>query len=223
MIHDFAKSPRSYRLTPQVKSPAPARPRKLPKIRWLMLLVIVVMVAAWKARSPESAADAEFVPGQTESSEYEAALEQQAREQAALSQQQASAQRLAAIAEQKKQVAQLQEKLRNSTHSEPEFGFYDSLAGSSWSVPVQRGIYVTEEDRKRASQRYMLQAASVRELAEAQRIVQRLRQLGLQTFYSEGSGGWYRINVGPFDNVSKMNKAEDILVSLRMMPLKRRL
>lgn len=188
-----------------------------------MLLVIVVMVAAWKARSPESAADAEFVPGQTESSEYEAALEQQAREQAALSQQQASAQRLAAIAEQKKQVAQLQEKLRNSTHSEPEFGFYDSLAGSSWSVPVQRGIYVTEEDRKRASQRYMLQAASVRELAEAQRIVQRLRQLGLQTFYSEGSGGWYRINVGPFDNVSKMNKAEDILVSLRMMPLKRRL
>src|SRR5690606_3304743 len=125
--------------------------------------------------------------------------------------------------EQQRIIAEFQKKLKSMPSAEPEFGFYDSLAGSSWSVPVQRGIYVTEEDRKRASQRYMLQAASVRDLAEAQRIVQKLRQLGLQAFYSDGGTGWYRVNVGPFDNVSKMNKAEDILVSLRMMPLKRRL
>ncbi|MFZ5601826.1 MAG: SPOR domain-containing protein, partial [Pseudomonadota bacterium] len=122
------------------------------------------------------------------------------------------------------EIAAFEEKVKNSRSGEPQFGFYDSLAGSSWSVPVQRGVYITEEDRKRAGQRYMLQAASVRDLAEAQRLVQKLRSLGMEASYQSADpatgAGWYRVNVGPFDNVSRMNKAEDTLVSLRMMPLK---
>ena len=215
-MHDFAKSPRRYHFE-VVKTAAPA-PRRisLPRFRWVLLLVVLAAVTYWRTHSGPAEAEADYAPGKTESAEYQEAVEQQEKEQ--------EQQKQSHLAEQQRLTAALKEKLMNSTSTEPEFGFYDSLAGSSWSVPVQKGIYVTEEDRKRANQRYMLQAASVRDGAEAQRIVQKLRQLGMQAFYShDETGGWYRINVGPFDNVSKMNKAEDILVSLRMMPLKRKI
>ena len=73
----------------------------------------------------------------------------------------------------------------------------------------------------------LFRSASVRDLAEAQRLVQKLRGLGMDASYQAADptsgASWYRVNVGPFDNVSKMNKAEDVLVSLRMMPLKRKI
>jgi cell division protein FtsN len=108
---------------------------------------------------------------------------------------------------------------------ESTYGFYDSLQASSWRVPVQRGVYLTEEDRKRANYRYILQAASLRSRTEALALVAKLRKLGMDASYSESGAGiskWYRVNVGPFSNVSVMNKAEDTLVAMRMMPLKRR-
>jgi len=226
MIHDFAKSPRTYTLAPQATAAAPVLPRRRIRGRWLLLALMAGSVLIWRLTSEPRVAEAEFVPGKPEATEYEAALAQEVRERQATKAAPAKAVEAepdTSALEQQRIIAEFQKKLKSMPSAEPEFGFYDSLAGSSWSVPVQRGIYVTEEDRKRASQRYMLQAASVRDLAEAQRIVQKLRQLGLQAFYSDGGTGWYRVNVGPFDNVSKMNKAEDILVSLRMMPLKRRL
>ena len=33
---------------------------------------------------------------------------------------------------------------------------------------------------------------------------------------------WYQVSVGPFISTTKMNKAKDILVSMSMMPLKKR-
>ena len=200
-----------------------------------MAFFIVLMIAYWRTQASTQLPADEVMPDPSETREYQQALEQQEREQASENEKrdEAEATRLeeaasleaARLSEQQRLVADLKAKLQQQTAtSEPEFGFYESLPESAWRVPVQRGIYVTEEDRKRANQRYMLQAASVREFGEAQRLVQRLRQLGLQAFYNhDETGGWYRINVGPFDNVSKMNKAEDVLVSLRMMPLKRRI
>ena len=223
MIHDFAKSPRTYSLSNTEPKRAPVRVRRLPKGRWILVFFIVALVVVWRVSGLSRTPASDFVPGASESQEYERALEQQEKEAASEKARQAAAVS-SSIAEQKRLMADLQAKLKQHASTEPEFGFYDSLSGSAWSVPVQTGVYVTEEDRKRASQRYMLQAASVRDLGEAQRIVQRLRQLGLQAFYSQDeSGGWYRVNVGPFDNMSKLNKAEDILVSLRMMPLKKKI
>lgn len=220
MVHDFAKSPRVNSITDPVPQHPVPRARRWPKGRWILALLIVAGVVYWRIAGNSSVPDVDYVPGANESREYQQALEQQEQEKLA-----AVAAETARQMEQQRLAADLQAKLKQQSSAEPEFGFYDSLSDSAWGVPVQQGVYVTEEERKkRANQRYMLQAASVRDFGEAQRIVQRLRQLGLQAFYSHDAiGGWYRINVGPFDNVSKMNKAEDILVSLRMMPLKKKL
>lgn len=221
MVHDFAKSPRVGSVTGAAHQLTPPRTRKLPKGRWLLMFLVAGSLVYWRLYSVETVPDTDFVPGDTETREYQQALEQQEQERLAA----ARAEAVVKEAEQKRLTADLQAKLKSQSVSDPEFGFYETLPDSAWKVPVQQGVYVSEEERiKRANQRFMLQAASVRDAAEAQRIVQRLRQLGLQAFFShDETGGWYRINVGPFDNVSKMNKAEDILVSLRMMPLKRKL
>lgn len=222
MIHDFAKFPRTYTLSPsRVTEPSTVRGRRL-RGRWLVLVMIAALGLVWWLNPRVPVAEPEYMPGALEASEYQSALEEQSHTVHHGVASKAAAVSFEASRERQQVIAEFQEKLKSVTSAEPEFDFYDSLVGSSWSVPVQRGVYVTDEDRKRAHQRYLLQAASVRELAEAQRMVQKLRQLGLQAHYSD-AGGWYRVNVGPFDNVSKMNKAEDILVSLRMMPLKRKL
>lgn len=214
MTHDFAKTPRRpLPARPPLPVAVPDRPRRLPKGRWILVLALVLItIGYWRYASLSAPPADDFEPGAPESAEYQQALKQQEEEA------------LKAAQAQQRLKANLQAKLEQHEASEPEFGFYDSLPESAWSVQVQHGVYVTEEDRKRASQRYMLQAASVRDLAEAQKIVQNLRKLGMEAFYSKDeSGVWYRVNVGPFDNMSKLNKTEDILVSLRMMPLKKKL
>lgn len=223
MIHDFATLPR----TPKSVRPLPAARRTRRPIGRVLLASLVILAALGIKRwLPADAPEPDFVPGAREASEYQAAMEIEAVE---ASREQKG--KLVKTADKSSpisaEIAAFEEKVKNSRSGEPQFGFYDSLAGSSWSVPVQRGVYITEEDRKRAGQRYMLQAASVRDLAEAQRLVQKLRSLGMEASYQSADpatgAGWYRVNVGPFDNVSRMNKAEDTLVSLRMMPLKRRI
>lgn len=222
MIHDFATLPR----TPKTVRPVPeARKTRRPIGRILLATVIVIAALAAKRWLPAEAPEPDFVPGAREASEYQAAMEIEAAE-ASREQKGKPAKAAEKPSPISSEIAAFEEKLKNARSGEPQFGFYDSLAGSSWSVPVQRGVYITEEDRKRAGQRYLLQAASVRDLAEAQRLVQKLRSLGMEASYQSADpagAGWYRVNVGPFDNVSRMNKAEDTLVSLRMMPLKRRI
>lgn len=225
MIHDFAKSPRINALAEQASPQRPPRARRLPKGRWILALAVILSLVYWRSHASTEEPVTDFEPGASESREYQQALEEQRLEQELVRQREAEAAAVRLKEQQREQqlAAELKAKVQQQV-SEPEFGFYESLPESAWQVPVQRGVYVTEEDRKRANQRYMLQAASVREFAQAQQLVQRLRQLGLQASYTHDSaGGWYRVNVGPFDNVSRMNKAEDILVAQRMMPLKRRL
>jgi len=108
-----------------------------------------------------------------------------------------------------------------------EYGFYDRLRTSQWAVPVQRGTYVSGELSSRKKAVYKLQAASFRHNADARRLVRRLVKLGLaasmQASISTDGAEWYQVSVGPFTNVSKMNKAQNVLVSLNMMPLKKRI
>ncbi len=229
MIHDFATLPRSPR-QPLRTEPAPPRPRRIGRI--ILLAIFLSAIGIWKVLTPSSAPEPDFVPGASESREYQAAMEaealeagKEARQQAPKSGQKVQKAPAAKAAPISAEAQAFQDKLKNAPQSESQFGFYESLSGSDWSVPVQRGVYITEEDRKRFGYRYMLQAASVRDLGEAQRLVQKLRGLGMEAslqIVDPPGSGWYRVNVGPFDNVSRMNKAEDMLVSLRMMPLKRR-
>ena len=114
-----------------------------------------------------------------------------------------------------------------SKEDDSNYAFYDSLKNNQWSVPVQRGTYVDPNAALSREQTvYKLQAASFTNAKDANRLVVKLKGLGLKakTVSSVSSAGqsWYQVSVGPFTNISQLNKAHDILVSMNMMPLKKR-
>ncbi len=108
-----------------------------------------------------------------------------------------------------------------------DYGFYDNLRNSQWAVQTQNGTYVSSELATRKKSKYNLQAASFRGEHDANKLVKKLSKHGLKarSHVSISTNGveWYQVSVGPFSNVSKMNKAQDILVSLNMMPLKKKI
>ncbi|WP_251310284.1 SPOR domain-containing protein, partial [Halomonas sp. NCCP-2165] len=71
--------------------------------------------------------------------------------------------------------------------------------------------------------RYMLQAASFREVDDAQRLAGRLRDFGLVARISEvaGSDGnaWHRVQVGPYEDARELNRAQDLMVTQGIEPL----
>jgi cell division protein FtsN len=221
MIHDFATFQRE---------PVPAeafQPRQGSGSRRFTLKYVVLVVALLVCLiglslriKPEPLDVDEFTPGAAETAEYlksthDAGLEAEASDIAAAD---------AIIANQKNAFEEAMKADSGSPVS--SFGFYDSLQASPWQVPVQKGVYITAEDRKRASYRYILQAASIRDRSEAAALAQKLKKMGMPASYSLSEVGygdvWYRVNVGPFKSTTVMNKAEDVLVSMSMMPLKRR-
>lgn len=109
---------------------------------------------------------------------------------------------------------------------EPDFEFYDSLKEDSWPIQVQNGVYVDGQLADRDQPVYNLQAASFRDKSDAYSLLSKLskRKLNGVVRQSVSSSGeyWYQVSVGPFVSTSKLNKAQDILVSMNMMPLKKR-
>lgn len=206
----------------------PAVQKKNKRLPFALLLGMLIAFAAWQVRSPNSEVEETQYPIEEAKTEY---LQAASTEESLMQGPELK------VAEAEKTVKSAEVDLvdndemagmDSSDDAEVSFGFYDSLQASSWRVPVQRGIYLTEEDRERATYRYVLQAASLRNRSEAAALVARLKKRGLEASFSisgdslQGSA-WFRVNVGPFSNVSVMNKAEDMLVSMHMMPLKRRI
>lgn len=109
----------------------------------------------------------------------------------------------------------------------PTYGFYDQLKSSQWSAPTQNGAYVDGNASRRAKAKYKLQAASFRHREDANRLANKLAKYRLlakvNSSISTNGLEWHQVSVGPFSNVSKLNKAQDILVSLNMMPLKKKI
>lgn len=113
-----------------------------------------------------------------------------------------------------------------ATDSDPDYEFYDSLKQGSWPVPINKGAYVDGELAERARPVYNLQAASFRSKEDADRLVNRLKahrlSASVQPSVSSNGQYWYQVSVGPFVSTTNLNKAQDILVSMSMMPLKKR-
>lgn len=228
MIHDFATAPRTPREPARAVASTLSDHKSNRRLPVVVMLGVITAIGVWLIRSPGAA-------GTLEETQYPIAAAKTEYLQAA-----STEQNLLAGPEPVSSVTTEPVALDQSVpereplgaqdvdqHLEESYEFYDSLQASSWSVPVQRGIYLTEEDRKRAEYRYILQAASLRDRSEAAALAAKLRKMGLEASYSVSNGdpnnsAWYRVNVGPFSNVSVMNKAEDMLVSMQMMPLKRR-
>ncbi|MFQ3786593.1 SPOR domain-containing protein [Halomonas sp. A29] len=77
-----------------------------------------------------------------------------------------------------------------------------------------------------AGTRYMLQAASFREPGEAEQLRQRLRNLSLvaQVSQVQSADGqtWHRVMVGPYDDTRELNRAEDLMTTQGITPLRHR-
>lgn len=225
MIHDFATMQKASAViepvikAEQIKMSQPALQRKR-VVSSAVGVGIVLLGVAWGGSgrlSQSTDAEASFDPHTVEvAEENEAAF---AADQFDLMHSVVEPLDFAKAEEDK---AAFEAALHDGMSEESHYGFYDSLPSSPWHVPVQRGIYITEEDRKRASYSYMLQAVSTRSAEQARSIVQKLKKLDMNATYNRTGSGWYQVKIGPFHNVSVMNKAEDQLVAMGMMPLKLR-
>ncbi|QPL45539.1 SPOR domain-containing protein [Halomonas sp. A40-4] len=70
--------------------------------------------------------------------------------------------------------------------------------------------------------RYVLQAASFRELDDAEQLRQRLRNLSLLAQISEiqaDGSTWHRVQVGPYEDTRELNRAQDLMATQGIEPL----
>jgi len=70
--------------------------------------------------------------------------------------------------------------------------------------------------------RYMLQAASFRELSDAEQLRGRLRNLSLLAQISEvqaDGNTWHRVQVGPYEDTRELNRAQDLMSTQGIEPL----
>ncbi|RUR34998.1 SPOR domain-containing protein [Vreelandella andesensis] len=73
-----------------------------------------------------------------------------------------------------------------------------------------------------APNRYMLQAASFRELSDAEQLRGRLRNLSLLAQVSEVKANgdtWHRVQVGPYEDTRELNRAQDLMATQGIEPL----
>lgn len=73
-----------------------------------------------------------------------------------------------------------------------------------------------------AAKRYVLQAASFRDLSDAEQLRGRLRNLSLLAQISEvqaDGNTWHRVQVGPYDDTRELNRAQDLMTTQGIEPL----
>lgn len=75
--------------------------------------------------------------------------------------------------------------------------------------------------------RYMLQAASFRDLDDAERLANRLKDFGLLAKITDvranGDQIWHRVQVGPYEDKRELSRAQDLMVTQGIEPLLLRL
>ncbi len=103
------------------------------------------------------------------------------------------------------------------------FSFYKMLPESE-VVPTKVEAYKSTPKSAKNHSRYLLQAGSFRNATDADGLRAKLILLGMPNVTtskvtSSSGSKWYRVRVGPFDSRSKLNKAQDKLVRMRLQPL----
>lgn len=78
-----------------------------------------------------------------------------------------------------------------------------------------------------SSGRYMLQAASFRDIDDAERLANRLKDFGLLAKITDvranGDQIWHRVQVGPYEDTRELSRAQDLMVTQGIEPLMIRL
>lgn len=105
--------------------------------------------------------------------------------------------------------------------AKPSYDFYRLLEKQTVEVQDVAAYKSTPKDAA-VKYEYRLQAGSFRSETDADRMRAQLILEGLPAYLestSVESSTWHRVFVGPYTNRSKMNKAQDILVSNNVSPL----
>lgn len=89
------------------------------------------------------------------------------------------------------------------------------------TIPGPSAPSTTPESGPAASQKWIIQVASFNQVADADRlraelIMNGLTEAQINTVDLGDRGTFHRVMVGPFDNRSRLNRAQDILVGLNM-------
>ncbi|MFK4753116.1 SPOR domain-containing protein [Oceanobacter antarcticus] len=103
----------------------------------------------------------------------------------------------------------------------PAYDFYRLLEQQKVDAP-EVDAYVSTPKDATVNYEYLLQVGSFRNGDDADEMRANLLLLGMNAYSVEASinsGTWHRVFVGPFSNRSKLNKAQDILVSNNISPL----
>ncbi|NYS59902.1 SPOR domain-containing protein [Vreelandella salicampi] len=107
----------------------------------------------------------------------------------------------------------------------------DSTPSVSEDDPIARVIAANSTDTSPSTNaqteppppgRYMLQAASFRELNDAEKLRSRLRNLSLLAQISEvqaGGNTWHRVQVGPYEDTRELTRAQDLMGTQGIEPL----
>ncbi|MEH6628606.1 MAG: SPOR domain-containing protein [Motiliproteus sp.] len=111
----------------------------------------------------------------------------------------------------------------NKKEAKDSFDFYKMLPESE-VVPTRVEAYKSTPKAAKNHRRFLLQAGSFRNETDADGLRARLILLGMPnattTKVTSGSGSeWYRVRVGPFASRSKLSKAQDQMVRMRLQPL----
>ena len=105
--------------------------------------------------------------------------------------------------------------------AKPSYEFYQLLENQTVEVP-KVDVYKSTPKDAEVDYTYRLQAGSFRSADDAERLCASLLLEGLNAYRQESTvngSTWHRVFVGPFTDRSKMNKAQDLLVSRNISPL----
>jgi len=110
------------------------------------------------------------------------------------------------------------EPVKDIKEEAPRFEFYELLKENTVEVTVDRS---QEQPQKKYN--FIVQAGSFKKKDDAERmraqlILNNLTNTTTDTITTK-NGTWHRVNVGPFTNRSKLEKARDVLASLNIQGL----
>lgn len=99
---------------------------------------------------------------------------------------------------------------------EPRYDFYTILPEAETVIPdyeIQSRVREEFVGKSKAT-KYVMQAGSFREAADAERHKGRLARLGIESWIENAKVGnviWHRIKIGPYDNPSSVSTIKDLL------------
>ena len=110
--------------------------------------------------------------------------------------------------------------------SVPDFT-YGTMLKQAMVTPAYVAVYESTPKDPTKKTSHVLQVASFKSEVDAQALQKRLikkKLTNVQVIQSNPKSGssWYKVMVGPFQNRSMLNKAQDILVQMNFSPLERK-